>query len=362
MTSTERACDDCLARPWLLARLASHLDPVRGRVEELLALGGEELIEAVGGEHRDRVRRELDRFDPRDARAQLKAAGLHAVCRCDGSYPDRLQALARPPAVLHVGGDVQRFLELVDDDPVAIVGARRASNYGAEVARALARGLGAAGVTVVSGMALGVDAASHAGALAAGAATVAVLPAGAERPYPAAKRALHRQIQAAGAAISELPPGTDVRRWMFPARNRLIAALTAMTVVVEASEKSGSLVTARVAGGLGRPIGAVPGRVTSPLAAGPNRLLASGAHVVRGPQDVLDQLFGAGVRTATPVDRPRLEPGLRDLLGAIADGTDTTAALQRAGLDPGEGLAALAELELGGYVRREQGGRFSVLP
>lgn len=360
--TAEHACDGCLARAWLLSRLAGHLEPVRARLGELLGLGDDELIAAVGGQHRDSLRREFGRFDARDARARVVAAGLQAICCCHRRYPDRLYELEGPPAVLHVAGELERFLELVREDPVGIVGARRASGYGTDVARSLGRGLGAAGVTVVSGMALGVDAASHAGALTAGAGTVAVLPAGAERPYPSTKRALHRHIQATGAAISELPPGSGLRRWMFPARNRVIAALTAMTVVVEASERSGSLVTARVAGELGRPIGAVPGRVTSPLAVGSNNLLACGALLVRGPQDVLDQLFGAGVRTATPVDRPPLEPGLQDLLSAIADGTDTSAALHRAGLDPGQGLAALAALELGGYVRREPGGRFSVLP
>ena len=126
------------------------------------------------------------------------------------------------------------FLGLVGEDPVAIVGARRASSYGTEVSRAIGRGLGAAGVSVVSGMALGVDSAAHAGALAGGGGTVAVLPAGAERPYPATKRALHRLILETGTAISELPPGSDVWRWMFPARNRLIAALAAMSVFAHA--------------------------------------------------------------------------------------------------------------------------------
>jgi DNA processing protein len=188
------------------------------------------------------------------------------------------------------------------------------------------------------------------------------MPGSAERPYPASKRRLHGQIRQTGAPVSELPPGVGVWRWMFPARNRLIAALAAMTIVVEAGERSGALVTARIARELGRPVGAVPGRITSTLAAGPNGLLATGAAVVRGPQDVLDQLFGAGVRTASPQDRPALEPGLRGLLGLIADGSDTAAALGRAGLTAEDGLAALASLELAGYVRRGPGGRFEVLP
>ena len=143
-----------------------------------------------------------------------------------------------------------------------------------------------------------------------------------------------------GAAVSELGPGTSVRRWMFPARNRVIAALAAMTVVVEAGERSGSLVTARLARGIGRPVGAVPGRVTTPQAAGPNGLLATGACVVRGPQDVLDHLFGAGERIARDPGRMPVPAELRPLLQAIAEGHETTAALARAGLAPDAGVGS----------------------
>src|SRR5437763_1581466 len=175
------------------------------------------------------------------------------------------------------------------------------------MARALARGLASSGVTLVSGMAFGIDSAAHSGALAGGGATVAVLPGSADRPYPTSKRKLHREIVAAGAAVSALPPGAEIRRWMFPARNRVIAALSAITVVVEAGGRSGSLVTARCARELGRSVGAVPGRVTTPRAAGPNALLADGARVVRDTQDVLDALFGAGVRTANSERRSELD-------------------------------------------------------
>jgi DNA processing protein len=358
----DRACEACLVRSWLLARLAAHLERVRARISQVLALDDPSLIAAVAGRRRDELRAQLTALDPRELRARAAAAGLELVCRCDPSYPRRLRALCSPPAVLHVAGGLQRFLASVAEDPVAIVGARRATPYGLEVARSLGRGLAGAGVTVVSGMALGVDAAAHAGALAVDGRTVAVLPAGAERTYPPAKRALHAKIRAGGAAVSELPPGSDVHRWTFPARNRIIAALSAITIVVEAGDRSGALLTARFARGLGRPIGAVPGRVTSPLSAGPNGLLAGGATVVRGPQDVLDALFGAGVRDAPDALRPRPAPALAPLLDAIAEGHDTSAALSRAGFAPADALAALAALELGGYVRREPGGRFSILP
>jgi DNA processing protein len=135
-----------------------------------------------------------------------------------------------------------------------------------------------------------------------------------------------------------------------------------MTVVVEAGARSGALLTAAFASSLDRPLGAVPGRITAPQAVGPNGLLARGACVVRGPQDVLDAMFGAGVRTAPTDDRPELDPDQRALLRAIADGRDTAAALSRAGVAPEQGLAELAALELAGYIRRGPGGRFAVLP
>jgi DNA processing protein len=354
-------CDACVARTWLIGRLAGHLDRVRGRLEQVLALGDGELIAAVGGPERDRVRGQLDALDPEEVRARAAAAGLETICVCDPAYPAALRALSAPPALLHVAGGVERLLELSAEDPVALVGSRHPSPYGLEVARALGRGLSLAGLTVVSGMALGIDSAAHAGALEAGTPTLAVLPGSAHRPYPPAKRALHRRIIATGAAVSELGPGTSIRRWMFLARNRIIAGLSAMTVVVEAAEHSGALVTARVADELERPVGAVPGRVTTSAAAGPNGLLAAGARVVRGPQDVLDHLYGAGVRRTVDVRAPP-QPELRPLLAAIADGHDTVAALTRAGFGPDQGLAALAALELAGYVRRGAGGRFIVAP
>ncbi len=359
----ERACDACVARSWLVARLAGHLDKVRSRIEQVLALWDDDLIEAVGGREKANLQREFDVLDLDEARRSARAAGLDAVCGCDPAYPPGLRALDGPPAVLYVAGGLDRVVDLLFGEQVAIVGSRRASGYGLDVARSLGRGLAVTGVTIVSGMAHGIDSAAHAGALDAGMATVAVLPGPADRPYPAGKRALHRRIVAGGAAVSEIAPGTSVWRWMFPARNRIIAALAAMTVVVEAGERSGSLVTARLARGIGRPVGVVPGRVTTPQAAGSNALLATGgACAVRGAQDVLDHLFGAGERTAARATRPEPPAELRPLLKAIAEGHETAAALARAGFESEKGLAALAELELGGWVRRGTGGRFRLLP
>jgi DNA processing protein len=150
---------------------------------------------------------------------------------------------------------------------------------------------------------------------------------------------------------------------MFPARNRITAALAAMTVVVEAGERSGSLMTAAVARELGRPLGAVPGQVTSPLAQGPHRLLAAGASLIGGPRDVLDRLFGPEAAARLPVRfRPPHDPPLTALLDGLRTGRTTAEALSRAGLGAGDGLAALTSLELAGYVRRQPGGTFTVLP
>jgi len=347
---------------WLIARLAGHLEPVRGRIEELLALGADELIVAVAGAERERVLAERENLRPDRLRVHSEQSGLEPVCRCDAAYPRRLLQLASAPRVLYVAGGVERLRELVAEDPVAIVGARRASDYGLEVACALGRGLASARVAVVSGMALGIDSAAHGGALAANGGTIAVLPGGADRPYPRAERALYQQIRRTGVAISELPAGAPVFRWSFPARNRIIAALSSLTIVVEARERSGSLITARIARELERPVAAVPGRVTSPLAAGPNALLAHGAELVRGAQDVLDVLFGAGVRGASTRDRAGVAPELESMLAQVADGADTVATLARDGLTAEQTLAALSALELAGYLRREPGGRYVVVP
>ena len=201
---------------------------------------------------------------------------------------------------------------------MTIVGARRATSYGREVARELGRELAAAGLVVVSGLAFGVDACAHRGALDAGR-TIAVLGCGADIAYPAAHRALWRRICEQGLVISELPPGAAPWRWTFPARNRIMAALAGMTVVVEAAARSGSLITADLAADLGRDLGAVPGPVTSRASAGPNNLLAGGACVVRDAQDVLDAMLGAGAKR---VDRagPALDPDLAAVLTAVETG------------------------------------------
>jgi DNA processing protein len=359
----DRACDRCLARSWLVSELGGHLDRAGRDFADLLGLPDDELIAALAPRQRAQFEERLRRLELEPLRARARALRLSLVCSCDREYPARLRALRGSPAVLHVAGGLRRACRLLAAEAVALVGARRASAYGLEMARSLGRDLAAVGITVISGMALGIDSAAHAGALAAGGSTVAVLPGGPDKPYPASRRALYGRIVAAGAVISELPAGTSVRRWAPPARNRIIAALATMTVVVEAGPRSGALITASFASELGHPVGAIPGRVTSELAAGPNGLIRRGeALLFERAQDVLDELYGRGVVTATERSRPPLSQELARLLGAVAAGHDTVSALSERGFAADRLLAALSELELSGYVTRGPGGKFEALP
>lgn len=359
------ACDDCLRRTALVASLAPHIERARRQhrhLRELLALADDELIAAIGGQRRAEVERARMAFESSGARQELERAGLDAFCRHADGYPARLLDAADAPAVLHVAGDPLRLTALVHADvaAVAIVGARRAGPEGLQVARGLGRGLAAAGVTVVSGMALGIDSAAHAGALEAGGPTLTVLAGGADVPYPPSKRSLYRSLVATQAALSEMPPGMRPWRWAFPARNRTIAGLASLTIVVEATERSGSLITAELAQQLGRAVGAVPGPVTAPRCAGSNALLRDGALVIRDAQDALDEALGIGVATALPCRRPsELEPPLRILLREVGNGRDTVAALASTPTEASSALTGLSELELLGFVRRGPGGRYT---
>ena len=256
-------------------------------------------------------------------REGFEAVGVIAVCRHSRHYPPPLEDLDDAPAVLFAvgrGGRAEVFerLERLGAEPaVAVVGTRNPSPYGREVAYALGRGLGAAGVPVVSGLALGIDATAHRGCLAGGGLPVAVLACGPDVAYPRRHRGLHREVRERGLVLAELPPGTHPFRWSFPARNRIMAGLARMTVVVEAADPSGSLITSDFARDLGRSVAAVPGHVTSRVARGTNGLLRDGAVPITGPRDVLDELFGAGARPLPPPDEsPALEPG-EPLLRAV---------------------------------------------
>jgi DNA processing protein len=241
---------------------------------------------------------------------------------------------------------------------VTIVGARRASSYGLRVAEELGRQLASAGLVVVSGMARGIDAAAHRGALAGGGPTIAVLGGGPDVVYPASARSLYGEVLGCGAAISEAPPGRRPESWSFPVRNRIMAALGSMTVVVEAAQPSGSLITARKALELGRELGAVPGPVTARVSEGTNGLIADGAAPIRHAQDVLDRLLGVGVSDAGR-SGPSLEPRLARVAELVEGGDASCDGLaSAAGITAEEAALALARLELLGYVQVDADGRY----
>ncbi len=363
-------CPDCTRRSWLLGVLAPHLEIVRGErgaIREVLALDDAGLTRALAPRHATAMldaSRAVDIGVLHDAWA---AAGTGGVCRHDPDYPTQLLDLSDPPAALHLRGDRSRCADLLGGErrAVAVVGSRRASADGSEAAALLGRGLSAADVTVVSGMAMGIDAAAHRGALAGGERTVAVLASGPELASPAREAPLHRELAASALIVSELPPGTRPWKWAFPARNRIIAALSEMTVIVEAADRSGSLITAEIATDLGRDIGAVPGSPLAWRSAGTNALLRDGARVIRGASDVLEDVIGlaggGNLATGAPPQAPPtgLEPRLADLLDAVEAGADTVAALAATGRPVGAVLGGLSELELLGHVRRDLAGRYA---
>jgi DNA processing protein len=355
-------CLTCVRRSWLLSMLLGHFERLRHgkrcNVMGLLAFSDEQLID-IAGERREQLGRAWTDFDAAAERERCRAAGVEALCRHDSRYPRRLRDAPGPPAVLHVVGGSSRLLEALKEPVVAIVGARRASDYGLEMASAIARGLAAARVTVVSGMALGIDTAAHEGALAGEGTTLAVLAGRPDIAAPASNRGLHRRIAKSGAVLSETAPGGEVRRWSFLARNRLVAALADLVLVVEAGEYSGSLVTAQQAQLMKRKVAAVPGRVTSPLAAGPHSLLVGGASLVRNAQEVLDLVCGPDQRRLLPSSHPDLEPSLAALLNDVAIGNDRAASLIAAGRTPQDVMTGLAELELLGRLRRSLDGRYT---
>ncbi len=242
--------------------------------------------------------------------------------------------------------------ELLARAAVAIVGARACSSYGRSVARTLGRELAAAGLVVVSGMARGIDGEAHRGALDAGGITVAVLGCGIDRDYPAAHRELAGRIVEQGLIVSEYEPGVEPAPWRFPARNRIIAGLCLATVVVEARERSGALITADFALEDGREVMAVPGEITSAVSAGSNALLRLGATPVTAAADVLEA-YGIEL-AAEPFEPPDELGGM--LLAHLAAGPASIDELARAsGSAPGEVAAALIELELAGRVSEGDG-------
>jgi DNA processing protein len=265
--------------------------------------------------------------------------------------PELLRQIHDPPRALFLRGAGE--LEVLGRPAVAIVGARACSPYGAQVARMLGRELAAAGLVVVSGLARGIDSEAHRGALDAGGLTVAVLGCGIDRDYPAAHAELASRICERGLVVSEYEPGVEPAPWRFPARNRIIAGLAAVTVIVEARERSGALLTADFALEDGREVFAVPGEITGTLAAGTNRLLRQGAAPLTSADDVLE-LFGLAASQRPRA--PAVGATAARVLERLADGAASADELARAtDLEPGPVAAGLAELELAGLVAEADG-------
>ena len=283
---------------------------------------------------------------------------IRSLALGDPAYPALLRHIPDPPARLWLRGDADP--SILDRTALAVVGARACSGYGRTVARLLAGEAAALGVVVVSGLARGIDGEAHRAALAVGGTTVAVLGCGVDRDYPAAHAELARSILAAGGlVVSEYAPGIEPAPWRFPARNRIIAGLARATVVVEARERSGALITADFALEDGREVLAVPGEITSALSRGTNALLRLGATPATSAADVLEAL-GVEVRPAAVVPD---DPAAAAVFGALAEGAATLDELgRRCVLEPGRLAGALALLELeslvvvdDGVVRRSGG-------
>jgi DNA processing protein len=358
-----RACLDCLRRSWLLADLGPYVEriatgEVGSRSPELLRLSNEDLVAVAAPKVAEQLLARVAALPEGRLNEELELAGCWACCRHGDLYPDHLRDAGDAPWALVGRGDAGLLDGLEPFQAVTIVGARRATSYGREVARELGRELAAAGMVVVSGLAFGIDGCAHRGALDAGR-TIAVLGCGPDVAYPASHRTLWRRICETGLVISEFPPGATPWRWTFPARNRIMAALSGMTVVVEAATRSGSLITTDLAADLGRDLGAVPGPVTSRASAGPNSLLASGAHLIRDAQDVLDAMLGPG-RKLIAHSGPELDPRLQAILAAVEAGESTCDAVATATGVPGPAAAAaLSRLELLGYLACSNLGNYS---
>jgi DNA processing protein len=256
--------------------------------------------------------------------------------------PALLRAIHDPPGRLYLRGVGDP--ELLSRPAIAVVGARACSPYGAQVARMLGRELAAAGLLVVSGLARGVDGEAHRGALETDGHTVAVLGCGIDRDYPAAHAGLARAVAERSLLVSEYEPGVEPAAWHFPARNRIVAGLCAATIVVEARERSGALITADFALDEGREVFAVPGEITSSLSAGTNALLRLGATPLTSAADVLES-FGI-----EPKPRPAATHPFLELLPATADEL-----ARSTGLTPGEVAGTLAELEIAGLAAEGDG-------
>ncbi len=293
--------------------------------------------------------------------------GNRILCCSEIDYPLLLSQLPDPPPLLYVHGNVR----ILNEPQLAMVGSRNPTASGRQTARDFSRHLPAAGLVITSGLALGIDAASHQGALDAGGPTIAVMGTGLDRVYPARHRELAREIAGEGALVSEFPVGTPPRAENFPRRNRIISGLSLGTLVIEAARRSGSLISARCAGEQGREVFAIPGSIHNPLARGCHHLIRQGAKLVETAQDVIDELgpLAAACASSAPQpttdacdEPPQLATEYTQLLDYIGfDNASVDQLVSTSGLTPAEVSSMLLQLEMQGYIASSPGGIYNRL-
>jgi DNA processing protein len=318
-------------------------------------------VPRIGEQTGAELARALREADVDGELARVERAGVRLVVRGSPEYPPALAEIPGAPFLLYLRG----ALTPADAEAVAVVGTRRCSEYGRRVAARLAAGLARAGVTVVSGLARGVDGVAHRSALGAGGRTVAVLAGGLERVYPPEHKGLAEEVSRAGALVTESAMGQEPLAGLFPARNRIISGLSKAVVVVEADERSGALITARHAAEQGRTVLAVPGPVDVATSAGCHALLRDGAVLCRGPEDVLEEVRGVSAVAAQTKEAPPAAPapalgGLeRGVWEALAGGARTVDELaQGLGVAVAQLSGALLMMEMNKVVRRLPGNRY----
>jgi DNA processing protein len=301
----------------------------------------------------DEVKKEIER-SARAGATMLPYAG--------GTFPARLKTIADPPPLLYVKGE---FTDR-DEQALAVVGSRSASEYGLRITRVLCQGLAARGFTIVSGMARGIDAAAHEAALDAGGRTVAVLGSGVDVVYPPEHEKLYLRICRQGSVVSELPIGTPPLAFNFPARNRLISGIALGVVVVEATEKSGSLITAALALEQGREVFAVPGPAGASRSRGTHQLIRQGAKLVERVEDILEEIAPQLARRAAPAEKsaaPVLPPNLsaeakRIFALVLGQPRQIDEVIETSGLSPAKVSEVLLDLEIHGLLKQLPGKRF----
>jgi len=335
-----------------------------GGPSEILKASHATLARVVTGELAAAIERGPDRAALNRSLAWLLEPGHELIAWGDPAYPQALLSIADPPPVLYFQGRQ----ELLNRPSLAIVGSRNATPQGAEHAGAFAASLSAAGLTIISGLATGIDAAAHRGGLAADGSSIAVVGTGLDRVYPETNRALAQRLERDGGLLSEFPLGMPPLPENFPRRNRVISGLARGVLVVEATLNSGSLITARLAAEQGREVFAVPGSIDSPFSKGTHRLIRDGAKLVETAQDVLEELGlgrarGASAEARTPApaedEKSDLKGPARKVLTALGhDPAGIDVLVRRTGLAAEAITVALVELEVAGRVASLPGGQY----